>query len=369
MPRPRRRLVIVGASFAGLHLARELSGLSDLVDIVLVEPNATVEYTPGILACLVAPAHAEAVVFDLKRAIPARVRLMQGRVTSVQLSPTGIGGTVSVSAASTDAQAPAGLREETVSWDWCVIATGSTYPTPMKVVDNAVGSHSAVGTTLSGRLAQLRRSAAEIAAAPSVLVVGGGPVGVELAAEVAVAFPAKPVTLLSAAATLMQGLPPALGEAAERWLVRRGVRVVLGQRVVKEAPLTAAEERPAAVAKGGALAEGAAERQPLLPRAGPGRSGGTAAGSGSSAPAAPGSAGATRTVLTDAGARFPAALVFTCAGAAPASAFCAAAASSPALTAALDARGRVRVDLCLRVVGCGPTLFAIGDVAGASGPR
>ena len=359
--------MIVGASFAGLHLAREIAHLAHLVDIVLVDPNPTVEYTPGILATLTTPSRARDLVFDLESCIPRACRWIRGRVTAVKQRSSGIGGSVEISREPRFTHGSDTVDE--LLWDWCVLATGSTYPAPMKPPPSQAG---AGGKSLAGRMLQLSECAAEIASAPSVLIIGGGPVGVELAAEIAVAFKlprAKAVTLLSAAPTLMQGLPESLGTAAERWLTRHGVNVVLGERV-EPAPVSAAAGEGTGASATGRL--GLAEPQPAgvpYPRSRGALPRSTAAGE--SRPLLGGSTShydvVSPTVLTDAGKRYPAALVLTCAGAAPSSAYCAHPASSPALAAARDSRGRIAVDACLRVVGCGPALFAIGDVAGGAG--
>lgn len=348
MDNPRRCVVIVGASFAGLHLARELCTVADIVDVIIVEPNATVEYTPGILACFTNPGHAYSLVFDTARCIPPHCRWVHGRAISMKLHPAGIGGVVHV--------ALAGGTMHEQAFDWCALATGSTYPAPMKALAEGTG------VTYSERITQLRQSAASVAGARSIVIVGGGPVGVELAAEIAVAFTDKVITLVSAAPALLHGLPPALGAAAERWLVRRGVRVMVESRVVTQYEVgeTQAEDLIMRSVDGSSAASSTTTASEL-PSAQQG-----AAKARAAWPVSP--PGIQRVVATKGGERIPASLVITCAGAAPTSSYCTHPATSPSIAAAVDARGRVRVDVCLRVVGCGPALFAIGDVAGERSP-
>jgi len=66
-----------------------------------------------------------------------------------------------------------------VPFDFLVLATGSTYSPPL---------------TKDERVKEYEAEAAKLKAANSVLIVGGGPVGVELAGEIAVDFPEKKVT-------------------------------------------------------------------------------------------------------------------------------------------------------------------------------
>lgn len=64
-----------------------------------------------------------------------------------------------------------------------------------------------------------------------MIVVGGGPVGVELAAEIAAARPHLDITLVSRSKRLCSAMPPQVHERCEAWLECRGVRLVLGADV------------------------------------------------------------------------------------------------------------------------------------------
>ncbi len=63
-------------------------------------------------------------------------------------------------------------------------------------------------------------------AAPSVLIIGGGIVGVELAGEVVTHMPpGKKVTLVTSRDRLIADKPGHIGERSQAWLEKRGVRV------------------------------------------------------------------------------------------------------------------------------------------------
>jgi NADH:ubiquinone reductase (H+-translocating) len=70
-----------------------------------------------------------------------------------------------------------------------------------------------------------------LAAAGSVVVVGGGATGVQLAAEIAGASPDRPVTLIEAGGRLLPGEPRRLGRGAMRILRAAGVDVRLATTV------------------------------------------------------------------------------------------------------------------------------------------
>lgn len=111
--------------------------------------------------------------------------------------------------------------------DTLVVATGSRAPFPAK--DDEVSS----------KLSLLRYQAALAATAAShrIAIVGGGPVGVELAGEIAFAYPGKDVTVFHAGAQLLSGagLKPDLGRQLADGLRGVGVNLVLGERVDIEA--------------------------------------------------------------------------------------------------------------------------------------
>jgi NADH dehydrogenase FAD-containing subunit len=110
-----------------------------------------------------------------------------------------------------------GPRSFEIEFDFLVLATGSSYSMPIRpqVPGLPLGAHlsasprvsgvsgafslpseAGVGPSMQQRLQELESSARSLAAAQSVAVVGGGTVGVELAAEIAGRFgAAKRVTL------------------------------------------------------------------------------------------------------------------------------------------------------------------------------
>lgn len=70
-----------------------------------------------------------------------------------------------------------------------------------------------------------------IRSSSSVLIIGGGRTGVELAAEIAVDFPGKKVTLVHESSRLLRVLGPNASKKALKWLKSKGVDVVLDQSI------------------------------------------------------------------------------------------------------------------------------------------
>jgi NADH dehydrogenase FAD-containing subunit len=71
----------------------------------------------------------------------------------------------------------------------------------------------------------------KIKSARSILIVGGGPTGVELAAEIAVDFPDKKVTIVHKGSRLLEYIGPKASRKTLKWLKSRKVDVKLDQSV------------------------------------------------------------------------------------------------------------------------------------------
>lgn len=74
----------------------------------------------------------------------------------------------------------------------------------------------------------------KIKAASSILIVGGGPTGVELAAEIAVDFPEKKVTLVHDGSRLLEFIGPKAANKTLDWLRSKNVEVKLQQSIVSQ---------------------------------------------------------------------------------------------------------------------------------------
>ena len=208
----RARVVVIGASFAGLEAIHHLKARSD-IDVVLVTDRPYFEYTPGILRCLVQPEHFHALACPLP-----------------SMSTHTIIGTAKSVASDQVKVVTAPDTHELVPFTHCLITVGNAYSEPM------IKPSAELESTLLQRAATWKRANAELLIASSVLVVGGGLVGVELAAEIAVALPHIAVTLVHSHTELCNELPASARAYIRRWLKTRGVDLRLGRRVTKMEP-------------------------------------------------------------------------------------------------------------------------------------
>lgn len=111
-----------------------------------------------------------------------------------------------------------------VPFDYCILASGASYAAPVQ--QDRQFMHA---LTLPDRLSELKAHALRLKSASSVVIVGGGPVGVELAAEVVSRFKRgakKVITVVTSRDTL---LGPEFTDSTinycTKWLVSRGVDI------------------------------------------------------------------------------------------------------------------------------------------------
>lgn len=192
------RVVVVGGGYGGASLAKQLD---EDAHVVLVEPKDAFVHASAALRGAVDPAWTDRVFFPYDRLL-SRGEVVQDwarRVspTSVRLSPF-----------------------EAIDADFIVLATGTAYPFPAKFLEDET-------SVAVARLARMREG---LARCERVLLVGGGPVGLELAGELTSAFADLRVTVVDLAEdVLMAGdYLPELRQAVRDELADRGVEFVTG---------------------------------------------------------------------------------------------------------------------------------------------
>ena len=192
----RKKVAIVGGGYGGAKAAKALD--ADL-DVVLIDPKDAFVHSAAALRALVRPDWAENIFFSYD------TLLENGSVVrdrAVGLDPRG------VTLASGDR----------VDADYVVLASGSSYAFPAKM-------HTDVA---EDALAALRGAHKELANADRVLILGAGPVGLELAGEIATTWPDKRVTIVDPGAELLPGFLPELVADLRSQLDGLGIELRLG---------------------------------------------------------------------------------------------------------------------------------------------
>lgn len=191
-----RTVVVIGGGYGGAAVAKALEAEAD---VVLIDPRDAFVNAAGSLRALAQPDWAGTMFY------PFDTMLTRGTVIrdrAVSADPAGV-------------TLASGRRVEA---DYLVLATGSTYAYPAKPISDSV----------SEALDDLRRTHKELAGAERVLILGAGPVGLELAGEIREAWPHKHVTVVDPAEQLLPGFQPELREDLHRQLADLGIDVQLG---------------------------------------------------------------------------------------------------------------------------------------------
>jgi NADH dehydrogenase FAD-containing subunit len=210
-------IVIVGASFAGHHVARLIAGqLSprSTYRVVVVEPNSHFHFTWVLPRFCVIKGHEDKAFIPYGkyvRCLPGVVDWIQDRAVDVSETHVVL------------------EKGEAIRYDYLVIATGSGLKT---------GLPSRVNATEKGAGVELIRAVQSgIEAAETVVVVGGGAAGVEVATDARDMYPRKKIVLVHSRDAVMHRFGKRLRDEALQGLKRLGVEVVLGDRVVEEDPV------------------------------------------------------------------------------------------------------------------------------------
>lgn len=239
------RIVIVGGGPAGIACAQALAAQlrpTDGVKVVVLEKSSFLYHAVGVPRAFVEPAFAKNLFIPYDNAIPkaARdfVRIVRAVVTDISAE------TKEVAYRTVGSDDKESSDVTTVAFDYLVIATGSTYTTPINPDPTSFAR-----STTENQLAAVHH---EVERAGSILVVGGGAVGCEVAAEIKAKYPDKAVTIIEANAKLVDGsnLRESFYTTLQSGLERLGVKVILNERLPERMRANSFEKRVLVTDKG-----------------------------------------------------------------------------------------------------------------------
>ncbi|RJF89313.1 FAD-dependent oxidoreductase [Oleomonas cavernae] len=275
-------VVIYGGGMAGALLAK---ALAPEFRVTLVDPNEYFEVPMSVPRSLVKPGFADAAIIPFAAALPGVAHV---RGALVEMHPEG--GLVQLKNG----------KEELLKGRVSVLATGSKFSNAlMRAID---------GASVRERKEFYVQYHRRIVASQNILIVGGGPIGVEVAGEIIENHPAKKIIILEAGPRVLAGTSEAAAAQAAKVLKASGVTVLTDER------LECADSTVAEVLSGAGEA------------------------------------------LTSRGQSIPYDLLIWCVGGKPNTAYMA-----QHYASTLNQAGRIRVSPDLRVVGS-DTVFALGDI-------
>lgn len=209
-----RNVVIIGASFAGYHAARCLaSSLPTGYRVVIVEKNTHLQVTWVLPRFSVVRGHEHKAFVPygpyLSTVPRGSYEWVQDTAEQIVVGDDGRGKVQLGSGAAID-------------FEYLVLATGASATLPSRV---------GVATKSEG-MEMLTIEQDKLVAATDVVVLGGGPAGIELAGDAKSRYPEKNVTLVHSRKTLLNDtFGPTLAQTALEELEKIGVCVKLGERV------------------------------------------------------------------------------------------------------------------------------------------
>jgi len=275
----KKVVMIIGGGYAGIKLAKTLD---TKVNVVLIEKKDHFFHSIGSLRGAVQPDLAPKQIIPYSKLL-THGTFLQATVVEVQEQQVVL------------------ADGRKFPFDACVCATGWTGGTAFWSTNSPASGNE--------RLAQLKEVHDRVKAATSVLIIGGGAVGIELAGELKDVMSDVKITLISSGEKLMSapGVKAKFQEKLAAQLSKRGVELVFGERVESGVDLSNAGMHPAS------------------------------------------------TVTTASGKTFSGDVVFVCTG--PKTAL------PEKHPFALSDQGQILVEKTLRCTGTAPQFFALGDCA------
>ncbi|HIV57550.1 MAG TPA: FAD-dependent oxidoreductase [Candidatus Stackebrandtia faecavium] len=214
-------VAVVGGGYGGVTAAQ---ALDDVANVVLIDPKDSFVHNVASLRSIVDPNWADRMYMSYEGALKNGTVIQDWAVSvdpgGVQLSESGY-----------------------VNADYIILATGTTYPFPAKI-----GNYHAN----SGRH-RIRRANTELAKSNRVLLLGAGPVGLELAGEIKARWPEKKVTLVDPERDILSGafIPgfsqetrSRMRDELRRQLDSLGVELLLGTSMRAGVPAESGVSRP-----------------------------------------------------------------------------------------------------------------------------
>ncbi len=201
-----KTIIIYGGGMAGTFLAKQLC--QDFA-VTLVDSNEYFEIPMATPRSIIQPTFAEAAIIPFAEALP-QVKHIQGCLT--KLHPD----------CSATVELASGEQLH-LQADLNVLATGSQFNNSLMRGQKQ---------TKQQRLAFYQSFADQVKKAEKIILVGGGPIGVEVAGEINEQYPHKQLTIVEAGPRLLAGTANKVSCYAAKDLSRRGVKILTQTRLV-----------------------------------------------------------------------------------------------------------------------------------------
>ncbi|MDP3966097.1 MAG: FAD-dependent oxidoreductase [archaeon] len=196
-----KRVVIIGGGFTGANTAKILE---KNFEVMLIDTKDYFEFTPSILKTLTNPELFNKIKLN-HRDYLKKSRLVLGKAEKISKNSVFVNG-----------------RE--IFFDYLVIAAGSSYETPLK-------NHNSSPISKLNNIEGIHK---KIEFFKKIVIVGGGPVGVELASELITFYPGKEVVLFTSSGSLIPRNSQKSQKIAQDFLKKKGVKINLNKRIISK---------------------------------------------------------------------------------------------------------------------------------------
>jgi len=197
-----KKLVIIGGGFAGAKIAKTLE---KEFETTLIDTKDYFEFTPGILRAIVSPTHLKKIQVKHSKYL-SKTKIIKSKI--IELNKKEI----------------LTNEKEILPYDFLAICSGSKYSSPIKKENILIVS----------RGEEIKKYHKKISQSKNISIIGGGIVGVELAAEIAENFPEKSLTIVHQNQILIPRNHKKSSKISKQFLGNKNVKIIFGEKAIKK---------------------------------------------------------------------------------------------------------------------------------------
>lgn len=198
-------VVIIGASFSGISA---LTHLYPHVRVIVIDSKDYFEYYPGILVSMTGK-RLDQMIQPLKSFVEPYGRFIQGYFTSIEPKSKLV-----------HIQTLTG-EISSLKYDALLLCCGVPYSLPIKSSTQSMEKRKEELLSFSSKVQGYKR----------IAIIGGGLIGVELAAELYQHVPSTQLLIFTSEDRLLPTLPVSAGNVAQKWLSKCGVEIIFRAKI------------------------------------------------------------------------------------------------------------------------------------------
>ncbi|CAG8677153.1 4507_t:CDS:2 [Cetraspora pellucida] len=202
-------IVIIGGGYGGITVATKLeSALHKTHQIILIERKTYFYHSIGGLRAVVEDGFEHKIIIPYNNLFKHGGKVVHATVDAIHEKEVTV-----------NTETELGTQ---IPFEFLIIATGSNYPKPGKLI--ADNKEEGVVDLVTQRNA--------VKHAKKILIIGGGPVGIELAGEIASVYRNKEITLIHSENHLLnEKFPQKMKDLLAKQLRKLNVKLIFGERI------------------------------------------------------------------------------------------------------------------------------------------